>query len=266
MNKEITKSYYEDISYVFLKRNLPAVIVVSGDGYRKFVKNFQKPYDPLFMKTMQSTLKYLCDSVPGCVFGYTEGFEFVLLLTPPSGIEETSWFTYDVQKIASLTASLATMKFNKLFEKNAKSYVMAGNNFDQTKKLTAMQGYVNAIDTGALFTAGCFNLPAHDIFRYLEAKQKSALNQAIGDMGETYFSAQELAGKTASEVQKMAFENRGINFEDYPNEFKRGSACLKMSAENGISDGLPQNASIWKIDREMPLLCEDTRSYIERLF
>ncbi len=250
---EITKSWYEDISYVFLKRSAPAVLTIGGEDYPGFVQKFQKPYDPIFLNAMQETLKYLCESIPGCILGYTHAFECTLVLAAPKQIETPSWFNLDVQKIVSLAAGMASMKFNKCFEKTAKTYVMAGNNFDETKKLSAMQGYVSAIDKGAVFSAACFNLPAEEVFRYLYQKQKSAIETAVFETGSAFFTEKELSGKSAAEIQFMFFDKTGQNFDNYPADFKHGAACI---SEDGI----------WKIDREMPILRDENRGYIDPLF
>ncbi len=266
IKEEITQSYYEDANFSFLKRNVPMVINITGEDYAGFVKRFQKPYDPLFIASMQRTLSYLCEQVPGCVFGYNHGFEFVLVIAPPSNIEQSSWFSYDLQKISSLTASMAGLHFNKDFEKSAKNYVLAGNNFDQTKKLNAMQGYVHAIDKGAIFSACCFNLPVEELHKYLYLKQKASLDRAIKEMGQTYFEEAELAGKSPSDIQFMVFNKCGINFDNYPIPFKRGSACLKNRMENGflLCETAPEGN--WFIDKEMPLMREENRNYIDCLF
>ncbi len=249
--EEATGSWYEDVSFTFLKRNMPAVIRISGQQYHDFVRKFQKPYDPVFLGSMQETLRYLCDTIPGCVFGYTQSFTFILVLQTPAHIETTSWFSSDIQKIASVSASMATLKFNKIFEKNAKSYVMTGNHFDETKQLNAMQGYVGAIDKGALFLANCFNIPAEDLFHYLYLQQKQSIESAVLETGAAYFTEKELAGKSAAQIQFMYFDKTGKNFDDFPAEFKRGAACIQDEEE-------------WIVDREMPMLREENRDYIQR--
>lgn len=264
--EEITKSYFENASFSFLKRNMPMVIAVSGENYLEFIKDFQKPYDSIFILAMQNTLKHLCDAVPGCIFGYTEDFDLILVITPPENIENSSWFNYDTQKIVSLASSMTAMEFNKTFEKSAKSYVLAGNNFDETKKINAMQGYVNAIDKGAIFSAKCFNLMADELYKYIYAKQKESINTAIKEMGRSYFKEEDLANKSSSDIQFMVFDKAGINFDDYPASFKHGSACIRnyKNGDSLFSELNPIGA--WVIDNKMPMMREVNRNYIDRLF
>lgn len=261
--EEITKSYYENTSFNFLKRNMPAVICISGEDYRKFTEKFQKPYDSIFLSSMQNTLAYLCEQVPGCIIGYTKEFDMTIIFDSPSNIETPSWYNYDTNKITTLTASMATLKFNKTFEKNAKSYVMSGNNFDETRKFTAMQGYVSAIESGALFTSKCFNIQTDQIAEYLFLQQKQTIDNAVQDMGLLYFKENELADKSSSDIQFMVFDKANVNFDSYPSEFKRGVACVKNTYRDGELISPLKEAGAWVIDKHMPLLKPGNRAYIE---
>lgn len=263
--EEITKSFFENVSFSFLKRNLPMIISVSGENYPEFIKDFQKPYDPIFISAMQKTLLQLCERIPGCIFGYTEAFDLTLVIMPPANIESTSWYSLDTQRIVSLAASITAMEFNRTFEKSAKSYVLGGNNFDETKKINAMQGYVNAIDKGAVFSAKCFNLSPDEIYKYIYARQKESIGISVKAAARTFFKENELVGKSSSDIQFMIFDKAGINFDDYPAAFKHGSACLKNYSIDGslFSELHPENA--WVIDKEMPMLRDDNKEYVNRL-
>lgn len=263
--EEITKSYYENTPFNFLKRNLPAVILISGEEYQKFTEKFQKPYDSIFLSSMQNTLVYMCSQIPGCIMGYTKEFDMTIIFNSPSNIETPSWYNFDINKITTLTASMATLKFNKTFEKSAKTYVMSGNNFDETRKFTAMQGYVSAIEEGALFTSKTFNIQPDQIADYLFLQQKQTIDNAVHEMGLEYFKEAELADKSSSDIQFMVFDKSGINFDSYPSEFKRGTACVKNTIKDGELISPLKEAGAWVIDKHMPLLKPGSRSYIEEV-
>ena len=50
---------------------------------------------------MNDTLKYLCENIQGCVFGYTQSDEISLVLTDFANLNTDAWFDYSVQKIFS---------------------------------------------------------------------------------------------------------------------------------------------------------------------
>lgn len=74
------------------------------------------------MDAMQKTMKYLCENIQGCVFGYTQSDEITLILVDYQKFTSDAWFDYEVQKLTSVSASMATMAFNKYFSENVVEY------------------------------------------------------------------------------------------------------------------------------------------------
>ena len=249
---EITKSYYEKSNYEFLSRGEAAAIIISGENYRKFTQNFQHPYDEIFIRSMQKTLVHLCKRIPTCIVGYTSKFDLAVFFDSPEGYEKTSWYNYDTAKIATLGSSIATFKFNRYFEKAAKSYVMSGSNFDETRKFTAMQAYVSAIDTGAFFTAKCFNIKKDKISEYLTIFQRQTVDSAVYEMGLLHFDEAELVGKTTSEIQLMVYDKAKIRLDDFPPTFRGGSFCVKSDNRDNV--GVNTNHDCWIIRDDFPHL------------
>lgn len=72
MNKNLElgnrmKKYYEQVSKTKLMRKCPVAIRT----FRTFTRGFQKPFDEVLIKSMQETMKYLCENIQGCILGYT---------------------------------------------------------------------------------------------------------------------------------------------------------------------------------------------------
>ena len=74
------KFYYEQVPKTRLVRRTPVAIRIDGKAFHTFTRGFQKPFDPLLMKAMQHTMKYLCENIQGCVFGFTQSDEITLIL------------------------------------------------------------------------------------------------------------------------------------------------------------------------------------------
>ena len=74
------KEYYEQISKTKLMRRCPVVLRIDGRAFHTFCRSFDKPFDNILIKTMQDTMKYLCENIGGCVLGYTQSDEISLLL------------------------------------------------------------------------------------------------------------------------------------------------------------------------------------------
>ena len=109
---------YEGVAKTRLVKRMPVIILIDGKAFHTFTRGFKKPFDKMLMETMQETTKYLCEKIQGCVFGYTQSDEITLILIDYQQLDTSAWFNYEVQKICSISASMATMAFNKFFKEN----------------------------------------------------------------------------------------------------------------------------------------------------
>ena len=164
------KTFYEQIPKTKLMRRCPVAFRIDGKAFHTFTRGFQKPFDEVLIKSMQETMKYLCENIQGCILGYTQSDEITLILTDYKNIDSDAWFDYEVEKLCSVSASMATMAFNKAFEKNVKmfehemvSYYIA----DYHDQIIQSAIYRKALDKGAMFDARCFNIPKEEITNLL---------------------------------------------------------------------------------------------------
>ena len=109
------KEFYESVPKTRLVRRTPVAIRIDGKAFHTFTRGFEKPFDSVLMKAMQETMRYLCKNIQGCVFGYTQSDEITLILIDYQKLDSSAWFDYEVQKMCSISSSMATMVFNKYF-------------------------------------------------------------------------------------------------------------------------------------------------------
>ena len=107
---------YEFVTRNYLTTRTPAIIRIDGKCFHTFAKGFNKPFDDILSDTMQETMKYLCENIQGCVLGYTQSDEITLVLVDYKELDTCAWFDYNIQKCASIAASMTTMAFNTLFK------------------------------------------------------------------------------------------------------------------------------------------------------
>ena len=122
------KEFYEDRTKTFLMRKMITIIRLDGKGFSKLTKNLNKPFDEGFSDDMNASAVYLCENIQGAKFAYTQSDEISVVLTDTDTLETDAWFDYNVQKMVSVSASLATGKFNQLRlfrEKNNPDYKLA---------------------------------------------------------------------------------------------------------------------------------------------
>ena len=111
------KENYENRAKTYLVRRMPVIIRLDGKAFHTFTRGLKRPYDEIFHNTMNQTMKYLCENIQGCKLGYTQSDEITLLLTDYDTLTTDAWFDNNVQKICSVSASMATMAFNKNLNK-----------------------------------------------------------------------------------------------------------------------------------------------------
>lgn len=268
------KTFYEQIPKTKLMRRCPVAIRINGKAFHTFTRGFQKPFDEVLIKSMQETMKYLCENIQGCVLGYTQSDEITLILVDYKKLTSSAWFDYEVQKICSTAASMATMAFNKAFVKEVKKYsfeLSMGIHTDEERRLLDI--YDKAIDKGAMFDARCFNIPKEEVTNLCYWRQLDASRNSIQMVGQANFSHKELQNKSCNDIQDMLMTQKGINWNDLPTYQKRGSCCVrnKIIIE---SDGVMATAQLrdtsrseneWIIDTDIPIFKSEGREYIDRL-
>ena len=270
------KEFYEQVPKTRLVRRMPVAIRIDGKAFHTFTRGFKKPFDNILIKSMQETMKYLCENIQGCVFGYTQSDEITLILVDYQKIDTSAWFDYEVQKICSISASMATMAFNKFFTSNVKEY--AFNKFFTSNVKTYLHDitpnilnplattYMRAADKGAMFDARVFNIPKEEVTNLIYWRQLDATRNSIQMVGQANFSHKELQGKSCNMIQDMLHEQKGINWNDFPTVQKRGTACIKKEIGANISDLLrmvgAENRTGWYLDTNMPILKDENSIYI----
>ena len=250
------KTYYEQVPKYRLMRRTPVAIRIDGKAFHTFTRGFQKPFDEVLGNAMVRTMEYLCKNIQGAVFGYQQSDEITLLLVDYQTLDTCAWFDYEVQKMCSIAASMATMAFNKAFDKEITDFYDMNTrqyeDWDAWLSETAEKQfsvYSKALEKGAMFDARVFNIPKEEVTNLIYWRQLDATRNSIQMVGQANFSHNELQGKSCNMIQDMLHEQRGINWNDYPTRWKRGVAWTK---ETGV-------------DYEMPILKGEDRSYVDKL-
>lgn len=261
------KTYYEQIPKTKLMRRTPVAIRIDGKAFHTFTKGFQKPFDEVLVKSMQDTMKYLCENVQGCVLGYTQSDEITLILIDYKKLNSEAWFDYEVQKMCSVAASMATMAFNRYFEDNWQNIYPLHSINDENAELVTT--YIAASNKGAMFDARCFNIPKEEVTNLIYWRQLDATRNSIQMVGQANFSHKELQNKTCNMIQDMLMTEKGVNWNDFPVTQKRGSCCIKNRSvcepwgNRMLTNEVPEGH--WFIDNNIPIFKDVDREYIEVL-
>lgn len=265
---------YESIPKISLMRRNPVIIRIDGKAFHTFTRGFQRPFDNILIESMQETMKYLCENIQGCKLGYCQSDEISLLITDYETINTAAWFDYQVQKMCSITASMATLAFNRVFSKmfykwgneNLPDWDMGGTNKPVDEKLIKLCNiYESASEKGAMFDARCFSIPKEEVCNYFLWRQNDCVRNSIQMVAQANFSHKQLQNKSCDELQEMLWQEKNINWNDFETVKKRGSCCTKTGKHTVVNmqSGEQVERLVWENDKEIPIFSQD-RNYVER--
>ena len=273
---------YEKRNRYYLQRRMPVILRLDMRAGHSFTRGFKRPFDEVFIKSMQDTAKYLCENIQNCKLSYQQSDEITLLLVDYDKLNTDCFFDYRVDKLCSITASMATMAFNKLFEKYVDEYRFSkwdGVSNYEDNAWEYIQVLLSVVEKGAMFDARCFNIPKEEVTNLLYWRQDDAAKNSIQMVGRAFFSHKELHKKSRNDIQDMLMTQKGINWNDFPTYQKRGSCCIKTEekiteditiiknrfGEDGKKHVVNMKRPHWIIDTEIPIFKGEGREYIDRL-
>lgn len=174
------------------------ILRLDGRGFSKLTSDeFQKPFDPNFHKLMLATSEALLREF-NADYAYTESDEISILLP-----RNWSFFDREIEKVISISASLASATFSVAFGKPVQ--------FDSRIWISGSPDRV--VD--------------YFCWRQSDATRCALNGWAYWKLREEGLSAREvtreLKGLKGSQKQELLFQ-KGINFNDLPGWQKRGTA------------------------------------------
>ena len=239
------KSNYENRAKTYLLRRTPVIVRIDGRAFHTLTKNFVKPFDTIFGVTMMETAKSLCSEISGCQLAYVQSDEISLLLQDYATLNTDGWFDYSVQKLCSVAAGLATMYFNRHFQKTVGMQTKLGEDplkyFDKDLKLLM-----------GSFDARCFNIPKEEVCNYFIWRQNDASKNSVQMLARSLFPHKDLQGLNLSQLQDKMMLEKAVNWNDLEIWKKRGACCVRDSETRK-----------WFIDRAIPIFTED-RDYVDK--
>lgn len=227
------KEFYEIRTRTYLPRRTYTIIRLDGRAFHTYVRGLNKPFDEDLIEAMDSTAIYLCKNIQGAKLAYVQSDEITIVMTDFDTLQTDAWFDGEVQKIVSVSASMATREFNRV---------------------RIIQQLANGIDikyilNGKLaeFDSRAFTIPfKEEVLNNIIWRQRDCVRNSISSVAQSLFSHTQLTGKNQSDMQEMCFE-KGVNWNDFPEKQKRGRVIVKRQinypSKNG---GEPYIRNEWK--------------------
>lgn len=244
---------YENCYRLYLPKRQSIIVRCDMRAGHTFTKGFDRPYDELFAQCMWETARQLCQCVSGCVFAYTQSDEISLVLVDYKSINTEPWFGNNLQKIVSISASMATYFFNDEFKRAVHKEATSKS---QSSVTEAHQKSIQ--QKLCVFDARAFILPREEVSNYIYWRQTDCVRNSIQLAGQAYFSHNRLQGKSCDEIQEMLWQEKEINWSEYPTWFKNGVSLYKKPQKvDWVSVDQTKTVTLmrdkWFIDLETPM-------------
>lgn len=227
------KSNYETRTRSYLPRRSYVIIRIDGRSFSNYTCKLEKPFDDGFVSDMNSTAMHLCKSIQGTKLAYVQSDEISILVTDFDTLTTDAWFGYEVEKVCSISASIATEHFNKI------RLCRAIN--EKLNTFKAIESVRNLVESskGANFDSRAFTIPAKtEVINYFIWRQQDAVRNSISSVTRSLYSHRELENINTSQMQEMIHQ-KGQNWNDYDAGVKRGRIVMK--GEDGwFVQGAPQ--------------------------
>lgn len=202
------KEFYEDRTRLYLPRKCYAILRIDGKAFHTYTKGLERPFDDGLIEDMDATAAYLCKNIMGAKCAYVQSDEISIVITDFDSITTQAWFDYNVQKMVSISASMATAKFLEL-------------------------RFKRGITKLAMFDSRAFSMPQRiEVINYLKWRQQDATRNSISSVAQSLYSHKQLEGVSSDEQQELIFQ-KGINWNDYPSRKKRGGLIIKQTYMKG---------------------------------
>lgn len=228
------KENYEKRFQTQLIRRIPVIVRIDGKCFHSFCKRFEKPHDKFLNNSLNEVMLFLCSNIQGCKFAQRHSDEISLLLTDYDSLQTDAFFDYEVQKICSVVASMATAEFCRILA----SYPYLGETGEvRTMHLKWEEKWPN-------FDARCFNIPENEISNYFWWRMLDGKRGSINMLSQYHFSHKELQKKSNDEMQEMLWQQKNINWAKLPQGQKIGFVCVKRQVEKEIPAGPMRGSTV----------------------
>lgn len=230
------KDYYEGRAKSYLTRRTPVIIRIDGKAFHTFCRRFERPYDEFLNDSLNGVMQYLCQNIQGVKMAERHSDEISLLLTDYDTINTDCWFDYNVQKMCSVSASMATSEFcrklvyNEVVERDTICNPLIRVPEIHEPSLAIDEAWPN-------FDARCFNLPENEIANYFWWRMLDAKRNSISMFAQANFSHKELQGLNSNQMQEKLWQEKQINWGTLPQGQKIGFICTREKQMKPIPDG-----------------------------
>jgi tRNA(His) guanylyltransferase len=210
------KRDYESRTRHFLPRRTFTLLRVDGKAFHTYTRGCARPYDLNLMADMDAAAKALCENIAGARLAFVQSDEISVLITDFATRQTEAWFDGNLQKICSLSASLATAHFNR------------------ARWLRLSPEELSSVAV-ASFDSRVWTIPQRiEVYNYFVWRQQDATRNSVSMTAQAHFPHADLQAKSANEMQEMLWSEKSINWNDMLVGFKRGRVVERVAVTRDV--------------------------------
>lgn len=208
---------YETKFRIELPRRTYTILRLDGRAFHTFTRKMTKPYCQELKDNLDKVALALCKEIPGVQLAYLQSDEMSFLITDFDSDQTEMWFGGNIQKIVSVSASLAASIFAKYYP-----------------------------DQNPCFDARVFTISDPvEVKNYFIYRQQDATRNSIQMLAQNLYSHKQLQGKNNNDLQELIYQ-KGKNWNDVDTYFKRGRTIRRTLTSNE-----------WIIDNDIPIFTQE---------
>lgn len=273
---------YEWVWDTRLTSRLPVVLRIDGNSFHRFttLAKFNTPFDTHLSEMMVESAIKLLQYCSGSTLAFVQSDEISVLLRNDQTIKTQPFLAGRIQKLVSLTASVATVSFYKSF--------LAWNHDQHLETVTMgdtarMGYYAKRKELTPTFDCRAFVLPKTEVVNYFIWRQQDAYKNCVSSVAEaelkkTYDKSQvkQMLHRQNTQQRVKLLKQHGYDFDALVDaKYRLGISIKKAKMEAQLANmlfGKPLDVntdetvtrSVWTADYTTPVFTEN-RDYIESL-
>jgi tRNA(His) 5'-end guanylyltransferase len=227
---ERIKGQYEHRTRTFVPRRTFSIIRLDGKAFHTYTSKLLKPFDHNLYTDINDAVIALLPHIQGAVFAYTQSDEISVLVTDFNLPTTSAWFDGNIQKIASVSASIITAEFNKL-------------RWLRRNNLTGISDNIAKGLPTAYFDSRVFTIPDRtEVMNYFIWRNQDCSRNSVSMLAQDLFSHKELQGKSTTEMIEMTKQHNGgcMAWPSLNQDLKFGRLIVKETYISAAAQRDPQ--------------------------
>ena len=196
---------YENSFQFYLPQRIPLIIRIDGRAFHTFARKCEKPWDQELSEAFVKTAQKLIEEIQGAKLAYGFSDEISILITDYDRLESQPWFGKNLNKIVSVSASIATAEFNHVYNRST-----------------------------ATFDSRTFIIPKEDVCNYFVWRQQDAIRNSINALGQFHFSHKQLQNLSCGQIKEKLLIEKNIDWNRLDFWKKWGWCVTKETVDNNI--------------------------------